>query len=510
MMILRLFAPFTTASTLALVTAAPALADVTAEDVWANMRAPILAMGGQMEAETTRKDNRLEIGETVIRFALPMGAGEVSMTVNGMNLAENGDGTVALLYPSELYASFRVEGPDGFLASAKMTMDASSYSATASGDAGDVSYAYRLGSASFTLGEVRLPEAPEIKLDMSGTMSGMEGTYRVIEGEILRLTGEGGMGEMVFDMEMVDDLGVATTGRQTMSGGRSGFGMALPTGKLDLMNLAQGLRDGLSIRISGSGSRLESYSTSTLDGALLVVQNYGYLTEEVSYSIDASGLTAIGRNSDVWMEVQFADTLPIPVKATAEAVTGRVAMPLNADEVPADFVLKTAVEGVVPDEALWAMIDPGAQLPREPANITLDLSGRIELLMDLLDINGWMAMGPDAASPVLLHALTLDALNIDLAGVSAQGAGAFTFDNSDHETFDGMPAPEGRLTLDISGANGLIDTLVNMGLLPEEQAMGVRMMMGLFAVPDAGEDMLKSVIEVKPDGQVLANGQRLR
>jgi hypothetical protein len=55
-----------------------------------------------------------------------------------------------------------------------------------------------------------------------------------------------------------------------------------------------------------------------------------------------------------------------------------------------------------------------------------------------------------------------------------------------------------------------MDTLVNMGLLPQEQAMGARMMMGLFARPGDGPDTLTSTIEVKEDGSVLANGQRIQ
>jgi len=49
-----------------------------------------------------------------------------------------------------------------------------------------------------------------------------------------------------------------------------------------------------------------------------------------------------------------------------------------------------------------------------------------------------------------------------------------------------------------------------MGLVAEEQAMGARMMMGLFAVAGADEDTLNSKIEVNEQGQVFANGQRLR
>ena len=55
----------------------------------------------------------------------------------------------------------------------------------------------------------------------------------------------------------------------------------------------------------------------------------------------------------------------------------------------------------------------------------------------------------------------------------------------------------------------IVDKLVAMGLIPEDQAMGARMMMGMFAVP-SGEDELTSKIEFKEDGGVYANGQRIQ
>jgi hypothetical protein len=54
-----------------------------------------------------------------------------------------------------------------------------------------------------------------------------------------------------------------------------------------------------------------------------------------------------------------------------------------------------------------------------------------------------------------------------------------------------------------------MDNLVAMGLLPEEQVMGARMMLGLFTVP-TGDDQLTTTIEVNAEGQILANGQRLQ
>jgi hypothetical protein len=73
-----------------------------------------------------------------------------------------------------------------------------------------------------------------------------------------------------------------------------------------------------------------------------------------------------------------------------------------------------------------------------------------------------------------------------------------------------MPKPVGQINLALQGGGALIDKLVAMGLLPSEQAMGARMMMGLFAVPTGEPDSLTSQIEFTEDGQILANGQRIK
>jgi hypothetical protein len=96
------------------------------------------------------------------------------------------------------------------------------------------------------------------------------------------------------------------------------------------------------------------------------------------------------------------------------------------------------------------------------------------------------------------------------AGAEVTGKGAFTFDNSDTTTFPGVPLPTGQLDLKLVGANGLLDKLVQMGLLPADQAMGARMMMGLFAkTVEGSDDTLTSTLEFKDKG-FFANGQRLQ
>ena len=72
------------------------------------------------------------------------------------------------------------------------------------------------------------------------------------------------------------------------------------------------------------------------------------------------------------------------------------------------------------------------------------------------------------------------------------------------------PALVGALDLSLVGGVALLDKLVAMGLVPQDQAMGARMMMGLFTVPGEGEDSLTSRIEFTEEGGILANGQQIK
>ena len=161
-------------------------------------------------------------------------------------------------------------------------------------------------------------------------------------------------------------------------------------------------------------------------------------------------------------------------------------------------------------DMIWAMFDPTGHLSRDPATVAIDLAGKAKMFVDMMDPEAMadVETGDDMFGE--LNALTIKDLTIRAAGAELTGKGDFTFDNEDMVSFGGMPAPEGEVDLQLIGGNGLLDNLVAMGILPEDQAMGARMMMGLFAVPGEGEDTLNSTIVVNEEGHVLANGQRLK
>ena len=148
------------------------------------------------------------------------------------------------------------------------------------------------------------------------------------------------------------------------------------------------------------------------------------------------------------------------------------------------------------------MFDPTGQLPRDPATLVIDLDGDVVLTDDIFDPKVAEQM---TGAPGQLNAVNVNEIKFSVAGAELTGDGDISFNNEGP-----IPVPAGVINLMLTGGNGLMDTLVAMGLLPEEQAMGARMMMGLFARPGDGEDTLVSTIEVNEDGSVLANGQRIK
>jgi hypothetical protein len=185
-------------------------------------------------------------------------------------------------------------------------------------------------------------------------------------------------------------------------------------------------------------------------------------------------------------------------------------MPLLKSDAEQDVSYAAALEGVTMGEEIWAMFDPTGALPRDPANLILDLSGTGRLFMDLLDfetIKRAIEEGGKVAEPT---SLTINTLDFAAIGAKMAGSGMFTFNNDNYETFGGIPAPTGTATMHFAGLNTVIDTLIDIGLLESDAALGIRMGLGLFTVLGPQENTLVSEIEITPQGHVTANGKRLK
>jgi len=199
--------------------------------------------------------------------------------------------------------------------------------------------------------------------------------------------------------------------------------------------------------------------------------------------------------------------IPFPQVDLAFAESAfNVAMPVSKSDSPQDFAFLSKVVDFTVSEDVWGLFDPAGSLSREPATVIVDLKGTGFWKQDLMDPDLQME---GAQPPGELNSLDLTQVLAKAAGAEVSATGGLTFDNADLATFGGVPRPDGKVTVNIKGANQLVDNLIALGILSEDDAMGFRMGLAMVAKPGAGPDELVSEIEFK-DGGLFANGMQMQ
>jgi hypothetical protein len=199
-------------------------------------------------------------------------------------------------------------------------------------------------------------------------------------------------------------------------------------------------------------------------------------------------------------------TIPFPINIGFGGLAFDMKFPLktSAEPVPFTFIMKMQ-EFTLPAE-VWGMMDPTGQLPQDPATLIIDTAGSIRLAQDFTTA----ATPGEVPPPPELHSLSIREMQLKMIGADLTGNGDLTFDLTDTTTFGGVPAPTGTLNFKLDGGNGVLDKLAAMGLVPEDQLMGVRMMMGMFAtMATDGSDSMTSTVEFRDKG-LFVNGQQLQ
>lgn len=498
---MKLTRTFTTTSMLALM-AGPALADLTAEDVLADQLNQMSMYG--MDVETigqSRSGDTLTIDGLTATAEIPEGS--FTLTFGGARFTEMGDGSVQVTYPAEIPISITGQGPEDEAFEMAMSIQQSGTQTIVSGTPEQIRYEFT--SDSFSIDDLKFiapAEAAEMDMDMSIQMSDMSGTIELGGGTVrdydadfvlgalsmvIRAAEPGSDDIISFDFD-VSDIAANYTGSMA------------PQNLMD--SFAETIQNGTRTKGSAShGAASYSFSGDSPDGSF--EGNAAIGSGDLAFSMDENGLDYGGTSRDMTMTFG-GSMIPFPPMSFALAESGgRLAIPMVPGEDPQNFALVMSMVGLEVDPTLWGMIDPGEQLPRDPATVIVDMDGEVVLTEDIFDpeFAEKAMMGP----PGQINGLNVNEIRVTIAGAELTGDGDFTFNND-----MGMPMPSGVMNMMLTGGNGLLDTLVGMGLVPEEQAMGARMMMGLFARPGDGEDTMVSTIEVNEDGSILANGQRIK
>ena len=481
-------------------------ADVTADEVWTDWESYIGGLGYELSGTESRSGSVLTISDLTISVG-DGETGSMNATMERIVFSEQSDGTVLITLPavSQIVAST----PNETGGDTKIAFDyiQDGLEIVASGTAASLNYAYdanaiTIKTTDFSVNGASQPadaNAIEVSFDtLSGRTDMSLDTQRRYDQSVQ-------VDAVRYNMKFSD---TATDNTATVLGQILDVDFAgtagLPLRVVQATNMGAMLDAGFSVdgtitfaassqdmAFTGPDDPFSTQSTSQ-GGSVGVDMNQSGLT----YDLKATGLNA----------QLAAAAFPIPVTYAVETMGFKLTLPVRKSEKPDDFAFGLTLGGVTISDMLWGLFDPTGQLPRDPATIALDVAGKARLLADFFNPeNANLAANP-APTPAEIDSVDINKLQINLAGADLSGSGAFKFNNSQN----GPPKPSGAVDLTLVGGNALLDRLVAIGLLPEQQAMGARMMMGLLAVPGEAPDTLNSKIEVNEQGHVMANGQRIQ
>ncbi|HBV55314.1 MAG TPA: hypothetical protein DEF12_09815 [Rhodobacteraceae bacterium] len=488
----------------ACLTASQSAADVTAQEVWSDWKDYLASFGYKVEATESPSGATLSISNLTMSMALPDGEGDFRIAMDRLDFTEKGDGTVAIEMPASMPFSLMMKGANGNDLAVDMTYSHTGLVMLVSGTPGEMAYTYSADSLAVALASLQSNGVPVPVRAAQLTLTDIAGQAQLRDASDKRHSAQTFDAANASWLVAFDELEKGQPVK--MEGALTGLSFmgtaALPQG-LDLANMTAAMGAGFAVDSTiAYATGKQTISMSDDSGPLTVSSSSQGGDLRVAVNETMLAYSGSGRQAKV---EAAGGMLPIPVSLAMENAGFNLRFPLAKSDEPGDFAFGFDLTNFTMSDMIWAMIDPTGQLPRDPATLAVDLTGKAKITADMSNPNSMSS----SESPGELHALSLNTLSLRLAGADLSGKGAFTFDNSDLTTFDGMPRPTGALDLRLIGGNALLDKLVAMGLLPEDQAMGARMMMGLFGRME-GEDTLTSKIEVTPEGAVLANGQRLR
>ncbi|WP_068108621.1 DUF2125 domain-containing protein [Tropicimonas marinistellae] len=486
-------------SAAALVAGADAGWSLTAQQAWENWKTAAESYGQTLSSSgEATMDGKL----TVSGVTLTADFDEMTATgtIEEVVFSEQSDGSVAITM-SESFP-FVVSGIDeaGDKVNVVVTISQPGMVMSASDAGGATAFSYESPAISVQVDELSLNDQT-VPLDLSATASAVEGAYTLDGTAPGSVESNFGAASATLDLDMQDPEGdgtikvnatVADIASQT-----SGRNMDMSMSD----DMAQMLAAGFQSRGSGTYGPV-TFAFDFQDGSETAMASGSLTGGQAEFGIDASGMVYDVAYEGLDVTVSGSD-IPLP-QITAQA--GRSAttfqIPVQPSETASPFAMKMALEDLSVGEEIWSMFDPGAVLPRDPATLIVDLAGTGRWLVDIFDETAMMG----TELPGELEDLSLNALKLAIGGAELTGEGAFTFDNSDTSTFDGVPRPEGKAGFKLVGGNALIDNLAKMGLIPQDQVMMVRMMTGMFAKPGAGPDELVSEIVIDGSGKLLING----
>ncbi|SEH96550.1 DUF2125 domain-containing protein [Paracoccus alkenifer] len=505
----------TATSTLAvLALTVPAFADVSPAEVWQNWVEYYQANGYSVtEGAREEAGDTLTLRDVALAYQAAEPAMDLRVVVPEISMQATGDGRVRTTMSETIpiTAAFDADGDDVTLIGALTTRDADIVS---SGSAEDMAHESRMGEVVVALQTVTV-DGDTKDVPVALALANLTSKQQITRTDALRFAAEIAADRMTVDADLSnlnDDDGdpvsiKVTGGLDDLRGASAGV---LPLDLNPSEDMAAALRGGMDVDATfavGTGRFDFDFSGTDDDGETRqVVGGYTIDGTELSVGLGAQGLKYQGAIDATAVELTIPD-IPGPIAYSLAETTFDIQVPVLKSDEPAPFKLAYSIGKLTLGDAIWDLFDAERVLPRDPASIDVDVTGLVRLAMDLFDPALAEAAGNDESDqPFEPVEVALNKIALSAVGASFDSSGELRIPEGGDVT-----QPVGHLNARIEGLNGLIDRLVQLGVVGNEEVMSYRMMLAMFARPaPEGGDALVSEFEFREDGGIFANGQQVQ
>lgn len=471
-------------------------ADVAAEEVWQSLAGYYRGIG-----QTVTTDGEAMAGDTLVvsgvKVAGAGGNGPFDLDVPEMRFRETGDGRVEVTAATRITGSVGGPGDAGTGARTRFEIVQTDLRVMVSGSAEDMSYDFTIPGLTARTVDVEVAGQP-VQPRFSVNLTEGSGTARMAGAATRVIDSTARFESMSFDLAApAADAGGDVSARGTLRGVDVLSGLQLPEG-IDLNDMEKALAAGyrLETRLRFASGNVNADVRD--DGGTTNVQA-GLADGQLKMSTSKDGIAYEMRAGPSRAVVQVP-ALPVPAEIGLDETVLGFSMPVEPGGAAKPFTTVLRVGGLTLSDGIWAMFDPAATLPHDPMAFALDLSGTMRLARSFF---GEGVAGQVGKVPAEVETVSLNELRLAAVGAHVAGQGSARIVNG-----GAQPVPVGSVDLELRGLNALSDRLVAMNLVPQEQAMGMRMMLAMFTVP-TGEDSASSRIDSDAEGNVRVNGQVL-
>lgn len=567
-----------TTSTLALATLTAPVFALTPEELWTTWSA-YYANTGYEVSEGTRDLAGETLTLTDVTLKQESAPGEVvTMTLPELVMTGTGDGGVRSTFGQgmKIVVLTRDADDEPVTVNASMTLDGAEVVST--GDAAAHTDTLTAPTMVATLDSVDLPGDDDDLKDVGRlTVTDLTGTSTYAEGG-RNVSSDSRAAKAEYSASVPGEDGTVTASGSISDIEATGD-MVLPAeGSFNFgKDMAAALRAGATLSGMfkfGAGDHKFDFKGTDEDGAaqsgMMTAREDGV---EMTFQLDQAALAAKGVLTGLDYKMTGTE-MPLPIAYQMAESTFDIQMPVLKSDTPQPMKFVHSVKGLILDEAIWASFDPEKKLPRDPANLDVDLTGKLRLKVDLFDPEQMKALteaqevseaatatpepteapapdaqpeapatadpsagtapdeaaGANAPSTADTPDASADA-DSDMTGTEAEAAMPMPFDVTEltlnrlalsgagvkAEADGAVTVPEGKTLAEAVGSGKARIEGVNT-LLDTLVAMGVigadevtGYRMMLTMFTKAGEgDVLTSEVEMKEGGELVVNGQKIR